>query len=106
MRISDWSSDVCSSDVRMFSKLVDRIAAVEQHALVAVDIGQLRFAARGRSEAGIVGERAGVAIDFADVDDVGSDAARQDGALRALAPQGDGGGVVGSISSPARKGQG
>src|SRR3546814_16030308 len=79
----------------MFSKLADRIAAVEQHALVAVDIGQLRFAARGRSEAGIVGESAGLAIEFADVDDVGSDAARQDGAFRALAPQGDGGGLVG-----------
>src|SRR3546814_2976374 len=71
MRINDWSSDVCSSD----------------------RIGQLRFAARGRSEAGIVGESAGLAIEFADVDDVGSDAARQDGAFRALAPQGDGGGL-------------
>src|SRR3546814_7361678 len=31
----------------MFGKLADRIAAVEQHALVAVDIGQLRFTTRG-----------------------------------------------------------
>src|SRR3546814_12823748 len=71
MRISDWSSDVCSSDL---------------HALVAVDIGQLRFTTRGRGEAGVIGEGAGLAIEFADVDDVGADAARQDGALYALAP--------------------
>ena len=37
-------------------ELLDRVAAVQQHALVAVDVGDLRLAGRGRHEAGIEGE--------------------------------------------------
>ena len=40
----------------MFGELLDRIAAIEQDALVAVDEGDRRIAAGGRGEAGIVGE--------------------------------------------------
>src|SRR3546814_1481372 len=93
MRISDWSSDVCSSDLfheaRMFGEVADRIAAVEEDAFVAVDIGQLRFAARGRGEAGIIGERAGLGVEFADIDDVGADGARQDRAVDGRVAQRD-----------------
>src|SRR3546814_6238404 len=70
MRISDWSSDVCSSDLQcvelgllrparqvaiqdqvadiqkiaVLRKLVDGIAAIQQLALVAIDIRNARFA--------------------------------------------------------------
>ena len=66
-------------EARLLGQLADRIAAVEQDAFVAVDIGQRAFAARGRGEAGIVGEHAGLAVELADVDDVGADAAFQHG---------------------------
>ena len=49
----------------MFGQLFDRIAAVQQNAGVAVDIGDLGFAAGGRGEAGIVGEDAGLAVELA-----------------------------------------
>ena len=62
-------------EARMLGQLVDRIAAVEQDALVAVDIGDRALAAGGRGEAGIVGEHAGLAVELADVDDVGADRA-------------------------------
>ena len=42
--------------IALLGELFDRIAAIEQNALVAVDIGDLRLAARRRGEAGIVGE--------------------------------------------------
>ena len=38
-------------EIAVFGELVDRIAAIEQDACVAVDIGDLRLAARGRGEA-------------------------------------------------------
>ncbi len=43
-------------EVALFGELFDRIAAIQQNALVTVDIGNLGFAARRRGEAGIVGE--------------------------------------------------
>ena len=61
--------------VELLGELVDRIAAVEQDALVAVDIGDRALAAGGRGEAGIVGEHAGLGVELADVDDVGADRA-------------------------------
>ena len=62
-------------EVAVLGELLDRIAAIEQHALVAVDIGDLRLAARRRGEAGIVGEHPGLAVELGDVDDVGADGA-------------------------------
>jgi hypothetical protein len=63
-------------EVAVLGELVDRIAAIEQHALVAVDEGDLRLAARRRGEAGIVGEHPGLACRAsADVDDRGADRA-------------------------------
>src|SRR3546814_7874843 len=57
MRISDWSSDVCSSDLRdPRQAVVDRLAVDEQDPLVAVD--DLRqVALRHRQVAAAVGER-------------------------------------------------
>ena len=60
-------------EVAMLGELLDRIAAIEQNAFIAVDVGDLRFARRRRGEAGIVGEDLGVAIEMGDVDDVGAD---------------------------------
>ncbi len=54
----------------MLGQLVDGVAAIEQHALFAVDEGDLAFAARGRGEARIVGEDVRLGIELADVDDV------------------------------------
>ena len=58
-------------EVGMLGQLVDRIAAIEQNALVAVDEGDVALAARGRGEAGIVGEDVRLAVELADVDDFG-----------------------------------
>ena len=46
-------------EVAVLGELLDRVAAIEQDALVAVDIGDLRLAGRRRGEAGVVGEAAG-----------------------------------------------
>ena len=57
-------------EVGVLGKLVDRIAAIEQLALVAVDVGDRALAVRGRGEAGIVREATRVFIEIGDVDDV------------------------------------
>jgi hypothetical protein len=54
-------------EIAMFGDLLDRIAAIEQHTLVAVDIGDLRFATRRRGEARIIGEHSGLGIELADI---------------------------------------
>ena len=60
-------------EIAVLGELFDRIAAIEQHALVAVDIGDLRFRARRRGEAGIEGEHPGLGVEFADIDHRGAD---------------------------------
>ena len=45
---------------RVLGELVDRVAAVEQHALVAVDVGDGRLARGGVHEAGVDRDRAGL----------------------------------------------
>src|SRR5262249_25543235 len=76
-------------EVAVLGELLDRIAAVFEHAGVAVDIGDLGLAARGRGEAGIVGEKARLAVQFADVDDVRSDATAQDREIEVLVSDGE-----------------
>ncbi len=44
--------------VRFFSQLLDRVAAVQQDAVVAVDIGDFRLARGGRHETWVEGETA------------------------------------------------
>ena len=76
-------------EVGVLGQLLDRIAAVEQHALVAVDVGDRQLAAAGRGVAGVEGEVAGVLVQLADVDDVGTGRALQNRQLVPLT-----GGVV------------
>ena len=60
-------------EVAVFGQLLDRVAAIEQNALVAVDVGDLGFAGRRRGEAGIEGEGPGLGIELGDVDHVRAD---------------------------------
>ncbi len=76
-------------EVAVLGELLDRIAAIEQDALVAVDIGDLGLAARGRGEAGIVGEDAGLAVELADVDDGRADRSVVDRERPALVADGE-----------------
>ena len=73
-------------EVAVLGELVDRIAAIEQDAFVAVDIGDLGFAAPGRGEAGVVGEHAGLGVELADVHDVRADGAAVDRHRPTLVP--------------------
>ena len=65
-------------EVAVLGELLDRIAAVFQHAGVAVDIGDLGLAAAGRGEAGVVGEHPGLGVELGDVDHIGPNRAAQD----------------------------
>jgi hypothetical protein len=58
-------------EVAVRRELLDRVAAVQQLALVAVDVGDRRLARRRRQEARVVGELAGLRVELADVDHVG-----------------------------------
>lgn len=53
----------------LLGQFVDRVAAVQQHALVAVDEGDLAFAGCGGGEPRVVGEDVGLRIELADIDD-------------------------------------
>src|ERR1041385_627547 len=64
--------------VALLGKLIDWVAAIEQDALVAVYEGDLRLAARGRGEARVVSEAAGILIKRVDVDHVGAHRALAD----------------------------
>lgn len=81
-------------EIAVFGKLLDRVAAIFQHARVAVDIGDLGLAARGGGEAGIVGEKAGLAVELADVDDFRPDAAAEDREIVVLVSDRQRGGLI------------
>src|SRR2546428_15887 len=72
-------------EIAIHRELLDRIAAVEEHARVAVDIGDFRAAARRGQEPGVVGEYPRLRVKGSDIDDVGTDAARQHRKLDRLA---------------------
>ena len=78
-------------EVAVLGQLVDRIAAVEEHALVAVDEGDRRGAGGGGGEAGIVGEAPGLFVELADVDDLGAGRASEDVEIPALVADRKGG---------------
>jgi len=59
----------------LLRQLLDGIAAIEELALVAVDVGDLGLAARGGGETGVEGEIPGLLIELADVDNVRAQAA-------------------------------
>ena len=71
-------------EVRLLGQLLDRVAAVEQLALVAVDVGDGALAGAGRGIAGVEGEDAAFGVEAADVDDVGADGALVDRQLEVL----------------------
>ena len=60
-------------EVAVLGEVFDRIAAIKEYTGIAVDKGDLGFAARGRGEAGIVGESAGLAVELAHVEDLRTD---------------------------------
>ena len=76
-------------EIAVLGQLLDRIAAIEQDAFVAVDIGDLGLAARRRGEAGVVGEHAALAVELGDVDDVGADRAVVDREVPILVADGE-----------------
>lgn len=65
----------CFEEVTVLGKLLDGIAAVKQHALIAIDIGDLRFTACCGGEAGVVSKLSRMLIQRCDVDDAGADRA-------------------------------
>ena len=67
--------------VAVLGQVLDSIAPVQQDTLVAVDEGQLRFAASRRGEARIVGEQPGIGVEAPDVDRVRAFGARQNGEI-------------------------
>ena len=69
----------------LLGELFDRIAPVQQHAGVAVDIGDPAFAGRGHAEARVVGENPVVLGDVGDVEYGRPDGAGLDGEQALLA---------------------
>src|SRR6056297_2962856 len=67
----------------MLRQLLDRITAVEQYALGAVDEGDPALAAGGGHEARIVGEHTAFPVQARDIDYVGAEAAFMHGQLGA-----------------------
>jgi hypothetical protein len=59
--------------IAVLGDLLDRIAAIEQNAFVAIDVGDLGLAASGRREAGIVSKYASLLVKLADIHHVGTD---------------------------------
>src|SRR5260221_9990417 len=68
---------------------------MEQDALFTVDVGDGALAARGGSEARVVGEQAGLAVQLADVDDLRSDRAFEQHELMVGSLDPQGGSLVG-----------
>ncbi len=56
----------------MLGELVDGIAPIEEHALVAVDESQVALAGRRGGKPRVVGEEVGIGIQLADVHDIGT----------------------------------
>jgi hypothetical protein len=77
-------------EVRVLGKLFDRVAAVHQHARVAIDIGDGAAAARGGNETRVEGEVAGVLVELADVDHLRPERAGQQRQRRGLVRRGVG----------------
>src|SRR5262249_42754414 len=60
-------------EIAVLGELLDRIAAIEQNALVAIDVGDLGLAACGRGETRVVGENVSLIVQLGNVDDVWPD---------------------------------
>ena len=62
-------------EIRLGGELLDRVAAVQKYAFLAIDEGDLAIATARRNKAGIVGEYSLLLVKTADVYDVGSERA-------------------------------
>ena len=72
-------------EVAVLRELLDRVAAIQQHAGIAVDEGNRRAAARSRQVARVVGEHSRLRIQRADIDHLGPHAAGEQGKFQAAA---------------------
>jgi hypothetical protein len=59
-------------EIGSIGQIVDRITAIQQFALVAVDISDGRVTGGRGSETRIVGEHARLCVEFSNVDDIGT----------------------------------
>ena len=75
----------------MLSQVADIVAAILQHALVAIDEGDVGFGRGGGGEAGIVGEDVGLVEELADVHSLGALCSGIDWKIVALAIKGKAG---------------
>src|SRR3546814_1776600 len=57
MRISDWSSDVCSSDLRLQGRRVERIQRRAKYMLLQLDDGQVLLCHLGMSGRMVIVQR-------------------------------------------------
>ena len=64
--------------IAVLGDLLNGIAAIQQDAGVAVNVGDFRFRAGGRGKAGIIGEHAALRVELADIDDGRPDRAQLD----------------------------
>ncbi|KAG1243183.1 hypothetical protein G6F65_022571 [Rhizopus arrhizus] len=81
--VQDQVADV--HEVAIDGQLLDGEAAVQQFALVAVDVRDARFASRGGHEARVKRKHARLAIQLADVDHIRTDRALVDRELNGCA---------------------
>src|SRR5690606_28821237 len=63
------------------SKLLDRVTAIQEFTLVAVDIGDSGIAGCGRHETRVISQLAAVSVEFANVDGFRTERALVDGQL-------------------------
>ena len=63
-------------EIGALSELVDRVSAIEQFALIAIDEGNAAGAIGRRGEAWIVGEVPSLFVEAGNINDIGSDCAR------------------------------
>ncbi len=76
-------------EMRFLGQLVDRVAAIEQLALVAVDIGDRALAGGGGGKAGVIGEHVALGVELADIDHVRAQCRARHGQLQRLVPEGE-----------------
>ncbi len=73
-------------EIRIFGQLPDRVTAMQQHALVTVDIGKRAFARGSGFVARIEGEGPGLAVQLADINDIRAGAPLHHGEFMGIAP--------------------
>jgi hypothetical protein len=89
-------------EIAVLGKFVDRVAPVEEHAIIAVDVGDVRLAGGSRREARIVGEAARLGVKPAYVDDGRTDRPVADRKFPTLIADGQPGRLVHAREPPLR----